>query len=669
MIRWALSLLLLAIATPSYGDFMELVGAKHWQNSEETDTLLNTTVCRTFTAVSDSAEPVELSLAYPKDGKSLPIITLRTRLAAASLVKVKLSSKESAPFFLLQTSPEGVNTYWYAPVDFAGLENFIRAKSAFEVFFDATLVKISLAGSALSVGEAKKCLGKTEFPKDFLKILNGAKKELTPDLGDRTPLFLWQATEQSFQAYQAGKGIEAALAVLRKPFAPILKKEAGAQKTYDEAFASHQRGAQRLAEARQEVVNIQNNITTSKASLARLEQEKPLAEADLATKKGIYMPLKEQMKPYEERVATTQKNLDSTASAIEKNESTIRRNERSIRSLESERRGLNNAIPGYESDVERARRTYSDADSEYSRYDVSREKQRILDSDASYGWAKRDYENAARELRDAESDERQAESQAYRLRSDLANCRAQPNPNCSSIESELSRVEGQVRDAERRASSARSSMSSAEWRIRNTEDSAERKVRDEESRLRSARDDASSRLRSAESTLWSARNRVAQINDEIPALRSQIKRAEQALPGLRQQLDQLTADLARVTAERDSFSQQIGFGAAEAAYRAAEAHLSEVVKGIAGLKKEIPMLEKNLVRAQKEVAPLEKSEISRRAAMEKALAALKTIQDQLKTLRDQETPLMADLARESARFETNRAAYQDLYKYLVENGR
>lgn len=669
MIRWLLSLLLLAVATPSYGDFMELVGEKHWNNSEETDTLLNTTVCRSFTQTSDSAEPVELSLAYPKDGKALPIITLRTRLTASSLVKAKLSSKESVPFFLLQTSPEGVNTYWYAPVDFAGLENFIRAKSTFEVFFDATLVKVSLSGSALSVGEAKKCLGKTEFPKDFLKLLNGAKKELTPDLGDRTPLFLWQATEQSFQAYQAGKGIEAALATLRKPFAPVLKKEEGAKKTYDEAFASHQRAAQRLADARQEVVNIQNNISTAKASLAQLEQEKPLAESDLATKKGIYLPLKEQMKPYEERVSAAQKNVDTTASAIEKNEATIRRNERSIRNLEVERRNLNNAIPGYESDVERYRRAYSDADSEYSRYDARREKQRILDSDFSYGWAKRDYENAERELRDAERDERQAEGQVNRLRGDLARCKTQENANCSSIESELSRAENQVRDAQRRSSSARSTMSSAEWRIRNAEDSAERKVRDEESRLRSARDDAASRLRSAESELWSARNRVSQINDEIPVLRSQIKRAEQALPGLRQQLEQFTAELARVTAERDAFSQQIGFGAAEQAYRAAEARLDEVVKGIAARKKEIPALEKKLVAAQKEVAPLEKTEVSRRASMEKSLVALKVIQDQLKVLRDQEAPLVADLERETARFETNRAIYQDLYKYLVENNR
>jgi predicted nucleic acid-binding Zn-ribbon protein len=671
MIRWALGLLLLAVATPSYGDFVELIADKHWSNTEETDPLLHTTVCRASTQTSDSAEPVELSIAYPKDGKSLPMITLRTRLTASSLVKIKISSKETAPLFLLQAagSSDGQNVYWYAPVDFAGLEQYIRAKLQLEVFFDSTPVKISLSGSANSVADAKKCLGKTEFPKEFLKLLNGAKQDLTPDLGDRTPLFLWQATEQAFQGYQAGKGIESALAVLRKPFAPVLKKEASAQKTYNEAVASHARGAERLAEAREAVAKIQSDIATAKASLAQFEQEKPLAEADLANKKGIYLPLKEQMKPYEEKVAATKKSVDTTASAIKKNEATIRRNERSIRNLEVERRNLNNSIPGMESDVERYRRAYSDADSEYSRYNPSWEKDRILNNDASYGWAKRDYENAERELRDADRDERQAEGQVNRLRGDLARCRTQPNPNCSSIESELHRAENQVRDANRRSSSARSKMSSAEWSMRNAEDSAERKVRSEESRLRSARDDAGSRLRSAESDLWSARNRVGQINDEIPALRSQIKRAEQALPGLRQQLEQLTAELARVTAERDAFSQQIGFGAAEQAYQAAEARLSEVVKGISALKKEIPTLEKSLVKAQKEVAPLEKSEASRRATMEKAFAALQAIQEQLKPLREQEAPLVADLERETLRFETNRATYQDLYKYLVENGR
>ena len=100
MTRWALSaLLLLAFSIPSHADFATLLADKNWQNTEETDPLLNTPVCRAFTQVSDSAEPVELSIAYPKDGKSLPMVTIRTRLAAP-LATIKFSSRESEPFFL-----------------------------------------------------------------------------------------------------------------------------------------------------------------------------------------------------------------------------------------------------------------------------------------------------------------------------------------------------------------------------------------------------------------------------------------------------------------------------------------------------------------------------------------------------------------------------------------
>jgi chromosome segregation ATPase len=669
MIRWALSLLLLfAFSAPSHADFASLLADKHWQNAEETDPLLNTPVCRAFTQVSDNSEPVELSLAYPKDGKSLPMLTLRTRLAAP-LVTLKFSSRESEPLFLLQpaSGPESQNVYWYAPVNFAHLEQFIRAKLSLEIYFGDVPVKISLSGSSNSVGDAKKCLGSVKVPTDFFKLLNQKKAELTPDLGDRTAQVMWRSTEEAFQAYLAGQSIDEALAVVRKPYASMLRKETSAKKAFDSANASHEKASQQLADARQKVSSIEQSIADGKAKLAALEEEKPKAEADLAVKKAAYLPLKEQMKPYDDKVAGAEKSVKNTSSAIRSNEYTISHNRSEINDLNDERDRLNRSISGLESDVDRYRREYSDAESDYDRYDPESEKRKILDSDFSYRWARDDLQKAHREYEAAANEKRQLDSQQAQNRAALARCKSQPNANCSAEQSAVDATDRAQDQAKNKMSRAQSAISSAEWSIRNAESSAESKVRSEQDRLRSERDDWASKLQGAQNDLDNTHSRISWIDNEIPDLRAEIRHAENALPGLKEKLTQSQAALEQAKTEREAFSQQIGFGAAEQAYEAADAHLDEVVKGIATAKKEIPALEKSLVKAQKEVPSLERSETRRKAELDKANAALQAIEQQLEPLHQQEAPLLADRQNEQDRFETNRAAYQDLYQYLVEN--
>ena len=666
------SLLALALATGlaspfAHADFAGLLAPKDWQ-FEESATPVPT--CRAYTIVSNSENPLELSLSYPKDGKSLPTILVKTNRAAA-LASVKISSRESEPLFLLSAASESEPaTYYYAPVNFPRLEKLIRDAVTLDLFFDPKgspeAVRVSLRGSGEALRSVAKCLGKTQLPKEFFAALNKEKEALTPDLGDRSVARLKEATETAYQAYLSGLDAKAALDELRKPAASLLRKEKAALEVFNAADAKRARADTKLAEGRNEVSTLQTKIATAKASLASLLEQKPGAEQDLAQKKAIYEPLKAQLKAYEQVVEQARKSVASLESEIKKDEALISKNERTIRALQSEQAQLQRVIPGLESEASRLRIEYSQAESNYNSYNPSWERQRYLDNESRYRWAKSDLSSKESELSRARSDYYSASSRADMARSALYSCQAQPNnPNCSSQESDLRRYESERDDAQRKQRSLESDISSLESDIRRYESDADSRVSSEQSRLRSIRDSYASALYSKESELSRARGRVSEIRNTVPGLRRQIDKAEGEIPVLRQKLAAANVTLQQAIDTRDAFSSQIGFEKALQEYEAAQATLKAINEGIAQNKKDIPVLEKSHLRAQRNLPSLEKELVRAEAGAADTRTKLAAIQEQLKPLREQEAVVLAELAQHEARFKEGQAVYQDLYAELL----
>jgi hypothetical protein len=69
-------------------------------------------VCRAFTAATTSKDPIEFSMAYPKEGKVLPMIGLRTKLAPP-LVAIKISRTEREYLFLLKAGATNQDNSFY----------------------------------------------------------------------------------------------------------------------------------------------------------------------------------------------------------------------------------------------------------------------------------------------------------------------------------------------------------------------------------------------------------------------------------------------------------------------------------------------------------------------------------------------------------------------------
>ena len=666
------ALVTLAASPSAHADYALTAAASQWKQADEADSFLQAQVCRAFTTSTSSAEPVELSLAYPKDPRILPMVSVKTKLAPPSIA-VKITNTELEHLFLVQAGAtnQDANLYWYAPVNFARFEAIVRERNFLDLVLDPkgarTAVRASLTGSANAMDAVKKCLKTTPVPYPFFKLLNAEKGSLTPDLGDRSPLFLFRTVQGAFDSYNAGVGIQAELAKLRAADKPLLDKEKAALASVKSAAATFTSAKTKLEAAQAKEADLTSKLAFAKAELARLQGEKPIAEADLAKKKGIYLPLKQQMAPYEKAITDAAAAVKALRDDIAAKEALIVRNERRIPELERESASLRRQIPGLESRERATRAEYDDADREYRNYDVRRETERELDRDASYSWAKRDLENARRELDRAKSAYWPKHTAMFQKKSEMEACqRQQPPVDCSAKVSEFQQAEREWQQAYREQSDWEGKVRDYERRISDIEDDVKRRIERISDELRRKRDSAESDYVSARNALNSAQDRIAEIRSAIPTLRRQIEAARAALPGLREKLTAAEALHAEKVAARDAFSRQIGFEEAKTAYLEADRVFNGIVAGIAARTKEIPLLTRDLATVTKSIPALQKAFTAADTALKAAEAKLAPIQEQLKPFRAAEAEKVAALAAEEARFATGRAAYQDLRKILAE---
>lgn len=651
---------------------MELLASSDWQLSEEIDTQLQTPICRIFTGKTNSPDPTELSIQFPKDPRLLPYISLKKKSPSSALISIKISDRESQNLFLWKAaaSAEESNLFWYAPVKISALLEQIRAKNELEIFLDPKgtpqSVKISLRGSSNALDQAAACLKNTKFPKDFFALLNKEKANLVPDLGDRSVQVMVQAVQSAYDSYLNGQNINVALANLRKPVAPLLQKEARALKTTNEAKSAMDTAQTKSDAANKLLSDLQSAISNGKAELEALKTQKTAADQDLAAKLAVYQPLKAQMKPFEDKVKAANTEVRTLQNQISEDESTIANNQRRIRQLRNELSDISSAIPRLQSEVSRLESDLWRAESNMNSYDVSRETQKILDNDWSYRNLRSDLDNKRRDRDRSEWDFRDADRRADGAKRRLEDCRRTPEANCSSQESEYQSADRERDNARRKMNSLDSDISWIQTQMNWKESSARSSAQSEYDSLRRIRDSIASDVNGKRSELNGLFNRQSEINNTIPRLRREISDAENELPGLRTRLQTAQQNLQSATQEKDSFAQSIGFPAAEANYFAAKALAEKLVKDIASKTAEIAKSEKALPGAQKTAQSRLKGLERAKAEYVATLPALQKIQEQLKPFRIEEAKLLESLAIEEAKFKESQAKYQDLYKLLSE---
>ena len=647
---------------------------QQWKNADEVDAFMQVPVCRAFTAASDSTEPVELSLSFAKDGKLLPMIRLQTKLTA-SRIDVKISSTVTEPLFLLKSGAgaDGSNIYWYAPVNFARFEGLIREAMTLQLVVDPKgqplPIKISLSGSNNSLNQAMNCLKGIQEPTDFLKLLNTQKDALTPDLGDRSAAFLRQATEAAYAAYLAGQGTAAAIAKLQKPFASLLASETAWQKTVaaDEIALTKAQAA--LASLSQELATLPGKISADQANLAQLTQQKPGADADLKAKKATYQTLLPQMTPYSKAITDAAALVKKTQDGITNDQNLIVKNTKRIQNDKDESARLTAALPTLRARVNRTAEISNRAADAYNSFSVSGEIDRGLRNSGSYQMALSNVRSDQSHVEDAQRKVNDARSKSNSADSAWRSCMSNPatSKNCSSQQSAMMSAQSNLNFAQNTLNSAQSSLSSHQNDVAREKGYVESRVRGQANELYSAYNNARSAYDNAKGEYEDAQGRIHDIPGEIVSLQAAIDKATAEIPVLQQQLVAAQTQQVNAQSAYDQFAKQIGFDVATSQMQAAQLLDDTINKGIAAMNAEIPVLQKQLKRDQANLPDVQATAAQAQKALTAAQAKLAPIQAQLKPYYDQVAPLLAEQAQELLSFQTQRAAYQDLYQVLAAN--
>jgi chromosome segregation ATPase len=637
---------------------------RHWQFAEVSDE--TGILCRASTVQTNSTVPLELSVTYPKNGTSLPRIEIRTKLQT-NLIAVATPEGAREGMFPLKAagSPEEEVIFWYAPQNFIKLETFIREKNTLSLVIDPKglnqIVQVSLAGSANALDGVQNCRKGALSPQTFLALLAKREDLLNPDLGDKSVSLMKQSTELAFEAYQKGLSIQDALALIRKPFASDLRREEAAKVD----LAAKQRTAtdrdSKLAEAQRIAVNAEQKLNGARSELVSLQNEKELADQNLAAKRAIYLPLKAQIDGADRKVSDARRVVDNTQREISQSEAIVSRNQQQIRNLENERTNLRRSLPQEREDVVRLRRVYDEAESNFRRYDVRWETDRALNRDSSYQMAKWDYERAQQEAQQARWNLDRATSAWQMAVQSLDRCRMQPNgPNCASEEAEVARWERERSMANSQLTQAQQAQNWAESRMRDRQWAIQSEIQRNSDRLRAIRDNAESEYVRAANTVDRSENRLQEIEVALPRLRAELDRASERLPGLRAQLASQQAILNQAVSERQALAERIGFAEAENSFLEAGRKVDTLNKGIQSKNTEIAGLVRALDRAQKAIPPLERAAASARVELVKAQTTLASVQERLKPLREKEAPLLTELAGENGKYQLNKELFFDL---------
>lgn len=642
--------------------------AGDWFFREEQDGASQKVRCVSFTLKSDQPEFMQLAVHYSKDGSFVPQIRVKTRSYYPS-VALKLSENEWGTL-LPFASDETSTTYWYVPQQFTKSVEFLRQKSNVTLVLDpkgsALVATASLKGSAATIDQAKNCAKAAPDFAPFFNLLNQTKENLQPDLGDRSVAFLMQSVESAYLSYKNGVSLQKALADARKAAAPLLKKEETARANFQKTLGLLEKAEAALRQSEDKVRTLEEKRILLSAEMEQNQRELSSAEALLSEKSRVYLPLKEQLAPYDQLVQESEREVAALRASIQQKEGVISRNQKTISRLQSEMADIQREIPGLQNEVNRLEIQLQSAESDLRAYDPYREKQRILDRDFQYRSLKMDFDNKQRDLQRIEWDLRRAERDLDRAQDNLRRCRSKPENSCISEQNEVNRAANErdrhrreVNRLERDLQWIRTQM---EWR----ESSADREARQEYDRLRSRRDSLASQTLQARNDLSNKRNRLSDIQASLPRLEQELWEAERSLPDLRAQLQ--TAETKRLghVERRNAFANQIGFPQAEREYFDAKNLVAAKQERAKDLTSQMGQVQKDLAQSQKEVQARLQERNKAQSDHQVNVTKLAQVQEELRSFRLKEEELLGKIGQEKSNFQVQQAVYQDLSRYWLE---
>lgn len=642
--------------------------AGDWFFREEVDNATQKVSCVSFTLKSDQPEFVQLAVHYSKDGSFVPQLRVKTKSYYPS-VALKISDTEWGTF-LPFASDETSTTYWYVPQQFTKTVEFLRQKSVVSLVLDpkgsALMATTSLKGSAATIDQAKTCAKAAPDFGPFFTLLNQTKENLHPDLGDRSVGFLMQSVEAAYVAYKNGVSLQKALADARKGAAPLLKKEETALANFQKTLAALEKAESALRQTEDKFRALEEKRILLASEIEQNQRELSAGEAALAEKSRVYLPLKEQLAPYDQLVQESEREVASLRASIQQKEGVISKNQKSIARMQAEMADIQREIPSLQNEVNRLEIQLQSAESDLRAYDPFREKQRILDRDFQYRSLKMDFDNKQRDLQRIEWDLRRAERDLDRAQDNLRRCRARPENLCLIEQNEVNRAANErdrhrreVNRLERDLQWIRTQM---DWR----ETSADREARQEYDRLRSRRDSIASQTLQARNELSNKRNRLSEIQATLPRLEQEMWEAERVLPDLRAQLQTAEAKRLNHVERRNAFANQIGFPQAEREYFDAKNFVAAKQERSKELSAQMTQVQKDLTQVQKEVQARLQERNKAQNEHQVNVTKLAQVREELKVFRMKEEELLGKISEEKGSFQFQQAVYQDLSRYWMD---
>lgn len=692
-----------------------------WKAQEVTDALVQGSVCRASTTVSQGAFPVELSVNLPKSAIAPPYVVLKIYGAEPmpSTALVKMDARVSHPLLAVASEVENetaVTSYVYIPLDLPRLYAKIRD----ELWLDLMLssegtsvpVRVSLRGSAATLRELAKCLGASSvsLPTDYFRSLNTAETSVAPNVSEMTPVALFESTLKAFSAFQQGRDLQAQLSRLQAQMAQLVRAEETAQRAFADVDGRMNGLLAHLESHRQRLASAQEALARAQADLPALQAELAAADQEVAEKESIFRPLQSQLKPYDDRIASARTIRDRHAAEVRRLEGLINRlpgeignHQRRVSQLSGEISNLNGAIHRLEAEE----RSLQNA---VSRFNVEFEARRILQNDFSYTRLVQDERRLRDRLQSARQDERQKQAALDRAERELQQCRnarprdvrpdrptsgdfavgpispgqpggpnrpqpprppqpppppPPPAPNCSAEQARVQAARREVNQARQEVSRAESDLNRNQREQSLAETRARSQAQNELSRLQNDLWRVTSARRDHENRAQQARSEHDRLLMQIQSLQNELTAARNSLPGQQSARDRAATDLSTATHERNALAVQIGFGPAQQAFQAAVSRRDGAKAAVEAKQTEI-----NRVSAQVRTESTEVSNISGqierlRPSHVAALARLEEARAQLKPAREQEFLLGGQIAAAKAELDQQRVNYQTIRTTLL----
>ncbi|KYG66990.1 hypothetical protein AZI86_08180 [Bdellovibrio bacteriovorus] len=663
-----LKFVLAALLSSSFA-WAEPIAYKDWMVQEGTDEIFAKDSCQAATNVAAGTNRTQLLLSFTKDRATVPQLLLKVwdQATPESQLLIKVSSKVSYPLFLWKasTQPDQPSIYWYAPIGWSPLADYIAAANTLTVQGASTHVIISLKGSSVSLQRTATCLKASEIlPLDFLKKLNAKTEGAAANYASVDEMIL--GNEKTFEAYRTGLLKTKELTDLRKGSAKILAQETEALNTFNTAQKRWDSGDAALKTQLATQAQLQQTLAQTTGELQSQQTALPATQENAKNKQAIYEPLRKQFASYVADVDTKQSALNKNIRDTRNYQSRISDLESEIPRLRNEQSNLASRISSLSYDVDRARSNYQSKQSEADRYNVRWEYDRELRSDFTYSNRLRDAERYRDEGNRYANEARNSRTAQQAAQARLNHCQNQnPPQNCDSIQNEIRQHENQASQAEQRSRSAinnaNNAQREAESRARSIMSEIERKKRS----LESDADDAERRYRSLQSDLDSLQNRHNQISNILPDLRNELSYSRDQVPKLQAQRPSLEAALADSIQKRDTARIQLDFDRIEGEYKAAAAQLSDLEKAIAKSKSTIVSTESSLKKIKPVIEELTKDLAAKTLKRDQAAQKLASIQEALKPFRAQEAALVQTINELVVTFDDGKARYQRTYETWI----